>query len=270
MDDSTPPPFGAARDAEVRRLLAAARHDGPPPTEVVDRLDATLAELVAERAGSRPGADRDVVPLKRRRWTTGLLAAAAVTVIGLGTTQVIFGTGSSEDAMTAADSAGMDQDDSAENDGQEGAGGDAEAPTASLDDDRDRGSRAPEPTFQNGDVLEDIPLRQLQPLDGVTLQSDLKELTADLRGRAYANEDVPEGFSYTAAERRAVKVARVAGCGPAAPPAATLLLAARFRGDPAVVAVRMPWPGYRVAEVYPCPPGSPSRTPARSVLLLPG
>ena len=40
----------------VRRLLADARHDGPPPPDVADRLDETLASLVAERhAGDDDG-----------------------------------------------------------------------------------------------------------------------------------------------------------------------------------------------------------------------
>ena len=38
----------------VRRLLADARHDGPTPPEVVARLDATLAELAAERGEATP------------------------------------------------------------------------------------------------------------------------------------------------------------------------------------------------------------------------
>ena len=41
----------------VRRLLADARHDGPPPPDVVARLDETLASLVAERSAELTAED---------------------------------------------------------------------------------------------------------------------------------------------------------------------------------------------------------------------
>lgn len=102
----------------VRRLLADARHDGPPPAEVVARLDETLAALVADR-GSHPldpprpdSSERDapVVDLasrRRRMAGVGLLAAASVVVAGVAIGQVL--PRGSDDAGTAgADSSVAD------------------------------------------------------------------------------------------------------------------------------------------------------------------
>lgn len=84
----------------VRRLLADARHDGPPPAEVVARLDETLAALVADR-GAAPPADApaassertapviDLSARRRRLAGVGLLAAASVVVAGVAIGQVL-------------------------------------------------------------------------------------------------------------------------------------------------------------------------------------
>jgi len=84
----------------VRRLLADARHHGPPPPEVVARLDETLGSLVADR-GSAPldGAPAttsertapvvDLASRRRRLAGVGLLAAASVVVAGVALGQVL-------------------------------------------------------------------------------------------------------------------------------------------------------------------------------------
>lgn len=73
-------PHHDQQDEAVRHRLAEARHTDPIPAEVASRLDATLADLVADRATAdgRGG----VVPLRRRRWPALLAAAAAVTALG--------------------------------------------------------------------------------------------------------------------------------------------------------------------------------------------
>lgn len=75
-------------EAEVRRLLGDAREEGPPPPEVVARLDATLAELRASAGGEGSDAgrrDTAVVPLRRRRVRRALIgAAAAAAAVAIG------------------------------------------------------------------------------------------------------------------------------------------------------------------------------------------
>ena len=72
----------------VRRLLADARHTGPMPDDVADRMDAVLTDLAAgpvESPTPVPApADAIVAYLatQRRRRATGLLVAAAAVVVG--------------------------------------------------------------------------------------------------------------------------------------------------------------------------------------------
>ena len=82
---------------EVRRLLADARHSGPMPDDVADRLDSVLAGLAAGSADELDGhaaapAGGAVVSLasrRRRRAATALVAAAAVVAVGIGLGQVV-------------------------------------------------------------------------------------------------------------------------------------------------------------------------------------
>ena len=93
-------------EAEVAKLLAEAGGPVAMPPDVEARLRAVLDELATERT---PDDTSDVTPLAtRRRWPRVLLAAAAVLVGGYGVgTLAVQGTLSgSEDAMSAADSAG--------------------------------------------------------------------------------------------------------------------------------------------------------------------
>jgi hypothetical protein len=122
----------------VRRLLADARHDGPPPAEVVARLDETLAALVADR-GSNPldaprpdTSDReapvvDLASRRRRMAGVGLLAAASVVVAGVAIGQVLprgagdAGSSASSDSSLAESPAEAQQDSGADSD-DSGAG----------------------------------------------------------------------------------------------------------------------------------------------------
>jgi hypothetical protein len=109
----------------VRRLLADARHDGPPPPEVLARLDDTLASLVAERAGpdTSPGRVVDIGSRRRRVAGIGLLAAASVVVAGVALGQVLpRGGGDSNDssAGSASDSSLAEAPTSEDDGGTEG------------------------------------------------------------------------------------------------------------------------------------------------------
>jgi hypothetical protein len=101
-DDLTP------EEAEVRRLLADARHTEPLPADVADRLDRVLADLRDEPAVSTPApAPTDLAAARRRRRTVRnlLVAAAAVTVVGFGSTVVddLTGSGGDADSGSSAD-----------------------------------------------------------------------------------------------------------------------------------------------------------------------
>ncbi|HEX3930338.1 MAG TPA: hypothetical protein VHW64_06510 [Nocardioides sp.] len=79
-DDPAPDGPDAPEIADVRRLLAEARHDEPMPADVAARLDDVLAGL-AERPRGDGGAS--VVPIgsrRRRRAVAGWLTAAAAVV----------------------------------------------------------------------------------------------------------------------------------------------------------------------------------------------
>lgn len=131
-DQSTPDPEGlSARDAEVRRLLADARHDEPAPAEVTDRLDRVLADLAAE-----PAREATVTQLAtRRRRAAGLLvAAAAAIVVGIGVAQVVQP--AADESATTADAGDTALAESSEEPGaaaesapqEDSEGGAAEAP----------------------------------------------------------------------------------------------------------------------------------------------
>jgi hypothetical protein len=126
-EHGTDPYPDPAQDARLRALLAelGSGPDGEPmPPGVADRLDDTLARLVAERAkrdpsdeaahdaesdtGSETGADTGtVVPLRRRWLSRASAAAAAVIVLGAGGIAVgnLLGDGSQSDTSVAGGSA---------------------------------------------------------------------------------------------------------------------------------------------------------------------
>jgi hypothetical protein len=107
-------------DEQVRRLLADARHAGPVPEDVADRLDRVLADL---RDGS-DGAVRTTAPpadlaaaRRRHRARTWLVAAAALVAVAVGVDR--FGLPSAGDHGSDTSSAGSAETGA---DGQEGAG----------------------------------------------------------------------------------------------------------------------------------------------------
>jgi hypothetical protein len=96
---------------EVRRLLADARHTGPMPDDVADRLDRVLAGLATDSDDDRVAAPAAAVvslaSRRRRRATSALVAAAAVVAVGIGLGQVIgdgVGGGGSADSSAASSS----------------------------------------------------------------------------------------------------------------------------------------------------------------------
>jgi len=102
----------SAEIAEVRRLLAGARHADPMPDDVAARMDDVLAGLrdtPQTSPATRPHpSDAEVVPIAahRRRRAAGLLAAAAAIVVGgvVVAPHVHVHSGGSSAATTAEDS----------------------------------------------------------------------------------------------------------------------------------------------------------------------
>ena len=114
---------------EVCRLLADARHAGPMPDDVVDRLDQVLAGLATESGDDRVAAPAASVVLlasrRRHRVRTALVAAAAVVAVGIGLGQVIGdGVGGGGSADSTAASSTQEPESSA---GRDAAGLDARA-----------------------------------------------------------------------------------------------------------------------------------------------
>ena len=156
-----PTPDLTPEQEAVRHLLAEARHDQPTPPEVVSRLADTLATLQAGRAPSDGASafSSDATPVvdlaarrRRRLVGIGVMAAAAVVVVGvaLGQVPAQVGSDSGESTASQADSGGADVrargpeagDDSAdESTAPEELSGKAaaprELPEVSLDDDLD-------------------------------------------------------------------------------------------------------------------------------------
>lgn len=93
--------------AEVRRLLAEARHTGPMPDDVAARMDDVLADLRTDRPAVRRR-DDVVIPIAahRRRKVAGLLVAAAAIVVGGVTIAPHLGSGSDSVGSAAEDKAG--------------------------------------------------------------------------------------------------------------------------------------------------------------------
>jgi len=226
------------------------------PPEVAARLDAALADLVADRAGEPNHAEEPstVVPLRRRRWPAALLAAATVAAVGFGTAQVLT-TGSGGDAASPA-SQGEAEEAAREEAGaadEDAADGESLRRTA-----RDRAEEAPVP--QSGlDTAAQLPTSLEDLLDGSVTLGEGPWLELNLSA-------LPEELS--ADDRRTAAYA-VRACGPRRPVPGAARVPVRYDDRPALLVVQPGWAGFRIAEVYLCDGQRPHRVVA-SVLLGPG
>jgi hypothetical protein len=232
-DEATPPTPAEAEQVEVSRLLAAVsgpRSTEPMPPEVATRLDDVLAGLVAER-GFTPAGVTDLSSRRRRRWPALLVAAAAVSVVGLGVGNVLDQGGAGMEAVTAEGGSAPETLESA--DGAGAAAGE-EAPQATTD-------RKP------AEDSAELP----QPLDGsVAGLADLPRLRRDsLTVDVQRIEDFGlDGSSRTQSARRRACVQPELGAGDE-------WVSVRLDGDPAVLVLRAPDGGRRTAEVFGCDDG---------------
>jgi hypothetical protein len=230
--DSAPPELTSEQEATVRRLLAQARHEGPLPAEVGDRLDRVLADL-APSSPTRSAPVVDLAARRRRRNAGGLLvAAAAVIVGGFAIGQGLGGSGSDSDddsGSAAADSSIVRNSPGAPGASDDAAGG-ARADSAAPE------GAAAEPLRLTSDNLAQEVEHQLS------------------KGSASAELDAGQAPlpSYAAG----------LGCAPAEPTAYGLgqLFAAFYDGVPAVLALRPPEGDTQEAQVLDCGTGAPLRS----------
>ena len=211
------PTLTPAQEAEVRRLLAEARHAEPIPDDVADRMDRALAGLA-------PGSPAPVTGLasRRRRTALGLLAAAAaVVVVGVGLGQVL-GTGGEPagDSAVTADSP-RDTGSAAQSSGsgdQSGAEPEAALPSA--------------PT-----ALADAPPVRIRPQH---FAADVARTLGSLRGpqdRTYASDNLDAGGTFSC---------RAAAWGRGT------FVPVRYDGRPGVLVFRRPTGDTRIADLYAC------------------
>jgi len=234
--------------AEVRRLLRSARAEGPPPPEVIARLDDTLTSLVAEReaegseheaSGAASTSADELAARRRRRWLrVTLVAAAAVLVAGFLGRLVI------DDATTPA-------------------GEDSRAVPAELN--RDSAEAAPEAEAQAQDRADEK--RLLNQLDGLVARwaLDVDERRAFDLALAELDADgkLMDYQSQRKGRRNATSAVRCAVVAPAADSAATLVRA-RIDRSPWLLAIDPPRAdGTRTVRAFDCL--SDDREPARVV-----
>lgn len=240
-----------AQTEAVRRALAAARHDGPIPAEVAARLDATLADLVAEEsmpavaaAMAAPAAagEARVIPFRRRRLPVLLAAAAAVVAVAVGAPQLMDQSG---------EPAGLAQRD--------------DAPSTSSAEAGDRSVPGPASAPELSSTLDSVGVTELRD---ATLSHDVRRLMIE-RNRSTqqksvddhdnnlgalsgndANADAPVRADELVNGYAALAAARA--CGPAAPPVGSQVFRARYRGHPAVVVALSPGTDGTPVLVYDC------------------
>lgn len=264
-----------SQEEAVRRLLAEARETGPMPADVAARLDAVIADL-ARTTTSGTATDPDtatgpdeaaVVPLRRRRLPQLVLAAAAVTAIGLGTVQVLdrAGEGQGDAAVSDAGEAAPDAGGAAESEA-----GDASPDEQELRGNARSGQAGPAPADE-GPVVADgqVPLSSaLRNRGYVSAPVTITGLDAALREHGIAPlgrlEALEPPVRTTAkqhldafSDAKALRDARP--CGPVYDVVDGAAYLSTTRPDMLVVA-HPPVNGIRLVEVYDCAGGDPRHT----------
>lgn len=240
------------QEEQVRRALGSLPSEGPVPPEVARRLDARLADLVAERdAGSAgaavspedAGAERDDLAARRRRrrWRTGLVAAASVAVLGVGLGTVV-------DDLSLG-------------------GGDSESTTAGA---ADHGSAAPETA--SGDVaggrvggetearrrLTDgtqYLAREPQDLSSATLDSDVARVAGLGPVLTAGPEASAEGGRVPGGESPPRGLVAITACDLPPIRAGDQVVPVRLDGERATLVLRGDAAGAREAQIYSCDDG---------------
>jgi hypothetical protein len=212
-------------EGQVRRLLADARHEGPIPTDVADRLDGVLAELQGE--SRRTPAPVDLAARRRRRVVrNGLVAAAAVVVLGVAVSQVDLseqrGDSGSADSGAASSAQESARDDEPGADAPLAAGRPLVLSSEHFDREVNR-------------------LRAVQePAAGASVPNDLDSAASELQDGfgAPTSRSWCDDPSWGSGQRIAV----------------------RYDGKRGVLVLRPPADGSRVADLYLCGGTAPARS----------
>ena len=242
----------------VRRLLADARHDGPPPADVVARLDETLASLMSERVAERvsertaapatehddrsPGRVVDLGSRRRRVAGIGLLAAASVVVAGVAIGQALPRGGNDSSSESSAGS----QSDSSLAESPEAGGSSADSSTSSGADQGGDSGAASEPAPESLKSSPATPFAGVPSLS--TADADLDDQLLALRA---------EG---TTRRQQLATLDALRGCDVPRPGRAAALVAAEVDGRTGVVVFRRPVDQAQGVELYVCGEAVPVRT----------
>lgn len=223
------PELTPAREAQVRRVLADARHTDPMPADVVTRLDAVLAGLATEDARASAPVISIAAPRGRirRRWAGGLAAAAAVAVLGYAVPQVVGQSGGTDSASTDRS---VQQVPATEDDGPTPPSGAESRDRPTLPDPSDpEHAKVPQQVFE------------LHPQH---LRSDLRELTAARPAPTSADRD----------ESNALSSCKDPGWGPGE------RVAIVWQDQPGVAVLREPDATGQRIDVYLCGESEPVRS----------
>lgn len=234
------------QEEQVRRALGSLPPEGPVPAEVARRLDARLAELVAERDAEATGPAEPVLPpgtdgaerddlaarRRRRRWRTGLVAAASVAVLGVGLGTVVddlsLGGGDSESA-TAPETASGDA-----------AGGQA-----------DSGTQERRGLTDGTQYL----AREPQDLSSATLDSDVARVAALEPVLTAGPEPSAEEGRVTTDQSTAPGLAEITACDVPRTRSGDQVVPVRLDGERATLVLRGDAAGTREAQIYSCDDG---------------
>ena len=191
-------PSDGLSEEQVTRLLADAADAGPAPQDVTSRLDAVLADLVAERAAESGGGSGDgsgapthgagtsapVVRIasardrRRRTWAPRLLVAAAVLgVAGVGISVLDDLSSGGSDSASAGDASGSEA--LTESGSGAGSGAESGGDTGALRENRDQAGA--------GNRAEEGPRTPRSAADALRIGSELRITdTASLRAAVLA------------------------------------------------------------------------------------
>jgi hypothetical protein len=222
-NDGSLPELTPEQESQVSRLLAEARHDGPMPAEVGERLDRVLADLTRDAPGAPAVAPVvDLAARRRRRNAAAVLAgAAAVIVAGFAVGQVIdVGSGGSADNASSGGAVSAER----------GASDQASKPPGTREQPSDSGDSVPTPAA--ADLLR---------LRSTHLEHDLRTQLGAVNGT-----------SASAGSEKHVFAALSCEPAPASKFGLGELFPALFDDQPAVVALRPPAQGRQQADVLSC------------------